>query len=418
MSRKRLPKEVDVPNEDYDSLAKDVIGDDGNSDEEESYEYGGKDKSKGRQRRGQEEEDKIPDYMFFDFRRGKEFWPTNVEIVDPKRCEDLLAKATAAAEEAAKLKKKENDDDENKKDSGTSVGFSSDYSYTAGGDDDAEGEENGANHPDVSFEVLKDGSTALVIKPGCRLKIKLNDLLNGGDEKKEEREKKARNLKKKMASYGVNDPWAMTGDYDIWAGSSSKWFKEYINEYTITMDIKLMESPPRDGIALYQTALIHAKENKRSGKTTFTRSDGECLVNQLGGVGIFGTFGDTTKAKLEVGIWKRVVIAVKCVEGKNEKGELRTWIGTEAGVVLREESLTANERFALDPDNLFLFSSSQSAMMPGNIAIRTLRVEKYFATDEDVKSGRARDKVSRKGSYFIFLLLPNTYYNSLLLMID
>jgi len=198
-----------------------------------------------------------------------------------------------------------------------------------------------------------------------------------------------------MSSYSSNDPWGMSGDFDLWSSSvTSRWFKEYVNEYTITMDIKLLEPPPRDGIALFQTALIHAKENKRSGKTTLTRSDGECIINQLGGVGLFGTFGDTTKAKLEVGIWKRVVIAVKCVEGKNEKGELRTWIGTEAGVVLREESLSANERFALDPDNLYLFSSCQSNMMPGNIAIRTLRVEKHFATDEDVKNSRARDKVS------------------------
>ena len=41
------------------------------------------------------------------------------------------------------------------------------------------------------------------------------------------------------------------------------------------------------------------------------QSDGECSVSSAGGVGTFGTFGDTTKAKVDAGQWKRVVIAVK-----------------------------------------------------------------------------------------------------------
>lgn len=161
------------------------------------------------------------------------------------------------------------------------------------------------------------------------------------------------------------------------------------------MDIKLLEEPPRDGIALFQTALIHAKENKRSGKTTLTRSEGECIINQAGGVGQLGTFGDVSKAKVDAGVWKRVVIAVSCAEStdKGKKGEMRTWVGTEPGVVLKEESITANERFAIDPSSLFLFSSAQSSMMPGKVAIRTVRVENYFATDKDVMASRARDKV-------------------------
>jgi hypothetical protein len=52
------------------------------------------------------------------------------------------------------------------------------------------------------------------------------------------------------------------------------------------------------------------------------RSDGECLVNQAGGVGQFGTYGDTTRAKLEAGRWRRVVIAVKCSDSATEKGEM------------------------------------------------------------------------------------------------
>lgn len=320
---------------------------------------------------------------------GPEKWPENVELVDHKTAEELLEKATLAAEEAAKLKKKDGDDEDGKKDS---VSWTTTDTWT---DVQETKDAPGGLHPDAVFETLKDGSTAFVIKPGFRLKLKLNDLLEGGDATKEERKKKDARAKKKAAKYAKSNPWGSMGkDFDAWdMKSSSKWFKSYINEYTITMDIKVGEELPRDGVGLFQTALIHAKENKRSGKTTLSRSDGECIVNQAGGVGMFGTFGDTTKARLEVGVWKRVVVAVKCVEGQNEKGEMRTWVNTEAGVVLKEESIVSNERFAIDPDNLFIFSSAQSSMMPGNISIRTIRVEQTFASESDVKSNRARDKV-------------------------
>jgi hypothetical protein len=75
-------------------------------------------------------------------------------------------------------------------------------------------------------------------------------------------------------------------------------------------------------------------------------------------------------------------------------GELRTWINTDTGAVVKEETITSNGRFALDPDQLFLFSSAQTSMMSGNIAIRTVRVEMCFCNDKDVKTNRARDKVT------------------------
>ena len=52
-----------------------------------------------------------------------------------------------------------------------------------------------------TFEVLNDGSTALVMKPGYRLKLKLSELLEGGDEDKEEREKEKRRKAKRRAKY-------------------------------------------------------------------------------------------------------------------------------------------------------------------------------------------------------------------------
>ena len=183
---------------------------------------------------------------------------------------------------------------------------------------------------------------------------------------------------------------------DMWG---DLWFKpkQFIDEYTITMDVKLLDEPPRDGISLFQTALIHAKENRKSGKTTFSKSEGECLIHQAGGVGQLGSFGDITKTKVKVNTWTRVVVSVKCVksgEGITEKGQMRTWVGTEPGIVLKDEAFEAGGRFSIDPDALFLFSSAQSTMMPGRIAIRTMRVETCFADDSYVRQTRARDKSS------------------------
>lgn len=265
-----------------------------------------------------------------------------------------------------------------------------------------DGYDNAAQINEATFEVLQDGSTALVMKPGYRLKLKLSELTDGGDAAKEARAKKAAKAKKKAAKKSgsrFSDAYWDDDEFDI-----SRWFKEYINEYTVTMDIKLLEEAPRDGLALFQTALIHAKENKRLGKAAVSRSDGECIVNQAGGVGLFGSYGDTTEAKVEVGVWKRIVVAVKCCEAgdKQKKGEMKTWIGTKSGAVIKEEAITANERFAIDPDSFFLFSSAQTGMMPGKIAIRTVRVEKTFATDKYVLESRARDKVLQFIRHFCF----------------
>jgi hypothetical protein len=386
----------------FDDFNDDLAGDEeGESDDDE--------RDKGKRRPGgfdEPEETKPPSYMFFDFRKGAETWPTNVELVDPKRAEELLEKATSAAEEAAKKKKKD-DDEDNKKDSGTGTGG---VSFMSGGWDSTPDEDEEDDmcrlHPDAEFETLKDGSSALLLKPGYRLKLKLNDLQEGGDDAKADRERKAAKSKKRAAQYAASNSWFGGGmggmggmggkDIDLWDMdfSSKKWFKEKINEYTVTIDMKLNEEPPRDGISLFQTALIHSNENKRTGKFTLSKSDGECLINQAGGVGLFGTYGDTTRARLEVGVWRRVVVTVKCTDKANEKGEIRTWVNTESGVVLKEDAIVANERFSIDPDGFFVFSSAQSGMMPGNISIRTIRVEMTFSNDKDVRSNRARDKVS------------------------
>ena len=320
-----------------------MLGED-DSGSDDDFDYKKKEKKFGEDE-DNNEETKIP-FMFFDFRHGKEKFPENVTLVDSKMAADLLEKATAEAEENAKANKKNNENDaedltgdkksgavEGPVGPGGSGGTSMWDAYDtkkSGGDKD-EPEDNGL--ADATFEVLRDGSTALLIKSGYRLKLNLNELLEGGDEEKEARKKKVAKEKKRKAkmssSYsmwgGGNDGWG-----DMKGGGGYKWYKEYINAYTITIDMKLLEEPPRDGMALFQTALIHAEDDKRSGKTTFTRSDGECLINQAGGVGMFGTYGDTTRAKVETNSWKRVVVTVKCGSSASEKGEMRTWVGTES----------------------------------------------------------------------------------------
>ena len=281
-SHSKADKEINIiPDYDnqHNSLVDDIIVDGSDSE-------GDDDESKSSKKRGsQEEESKSsPDFMFFDFRRGGASWPKNVELIDGQKSEDLLNKAIKQAEEVMKMKKKEGDDDESKRESSSrTVSIGPEFINTADVKEDFEEEEEGTGviHPDAVFETLKDGSTAFILKPGYRLKLKLGELLEGGDEKKEAREKKANRMKKKMAEYFINDPWGMGKYGEVWGQSSysySKWFKKYINDYTITIDMKLLEDIPREGISLFQTALIHCKENKKTGASPYLSLSQYCPI--------------------------------------------------------------------------------------------------------------------------------------------
>ena len=54
------------------------------------------------------------------------------------------------------------------------------------------------------------------------------------------------------------------------------------------------------------------------------------------------------------------------------KGELKTWVDTNPGCVVKTEAVMANGRFSIDLDALYLFSSGNAAMMPGHSTIHSL----------------------------------------------
>lgn len=270
---------------------------------------------------------------------------------------------------------------------------------------------------DATFETLNDGSTALVVPPGKRLKLDLSALLEGGDACKEKREQEMRRRTKRRNKFlgawggfgafgaaaggadknlrgfgGAHSPPAVGAGGDVSLQVLGSW-KEWVNEYTVTMDIKLQEMPC-EGLALLQTALVHVDDNKgqANARGRIKQSDGEALVSPAGGVGILGYFGDA-KASVKADRWHRVAISVKCSTDSKAKGEMLTYVDAVPGAVVKSEVISANGRFAIDPKALFVFSSSQHMMMNRTVAIRTIRVEAKASTDVDIKSGLARDRV-------------------------
>jgi hypothetical protein len=252
------------------------------------------------------------------------------------------------------------------------------------------------------FVTLADGSTAFQVSGGWRLKLDLKDLPDGGDSTRAERERLERRnarsqakRKSRMASAG-DDGWGIDASdtgWDFLAGGGGSWGKPpKIGSWTVTLDMKLADGAqvPHEGISLLHTALVHAEETK--GRTKVSTSSGEAMINCDGGVGQLGTFGDVSKARVEPGKWHRVVISFHCATQPNEKGELRTWVDTVPGCVLKSDEVTTPSRFELDTEHLFLFSSTDAAMMPGNILLRSVRVEQAASDDKSVLADRARDK--------------------------
>merc|ERR1712166_535973 len=96
---------------------------------------------------------------------------------------------------------------------------------------------------------------------------------------------------------------------------------EPINEYTVTMDIKLLEEAPSgsNGMSLLSTRLFYVHEDVQAKTKKIKPSDGEAQINSKGGVGKFGQFGDTARVRLKPERWHRVVITVRCKNPPDKK---------------------------------------------------------------------------------------------------
>ena len=392
--------------------------------------------------------------MFFDFRHGPSQWPEGVELLDPKQAAELLEKAKKDAEAELKAQQerealKDKGQDQGKQGAaaanqkkksamrqsglagefvlegympaGASAGWGSIESWLGS---QPQHEEKEPEEPtvkdtrapeDAVFDTLNDGSTALIVPPGRRLKLDLSALLLGGDAKKEQREKEMRKRKKRRSKFlgawstfgsavngtdsrnlrgfgGSDSPPAAGAGVEKGAVLPSSW-KEWVNEYTVTMDIKIQE-PNREGLSLFQTALVHVGDSKgqSNARARIKQSDGEALISPAGGVGVLGYFGDA-KASVKADRWQRVAVSVKCSADIKSKGEMLTFVDAVPGAVVKAEAISANGRFAIDPAAFFVFSSSQSAMMSRTIAVRTIRVETKTSDEKDAKAGLARDRV-------------------------
>lgn len=283
----------------FDAFDKEVTGGDLSDDDDDKFEFN-PDKVERDSDNENEAKEKNPPYMFFDFRNGSAKWPGNVELIGRERGDLLVQKAIEDAERVIKSKSKKSSDTD---DTTVSVNTGVVSSITSSSNDWKVATSAVEASLDAKFDVLNDGSTALVLRPGQRLKINLKDLLLGGDESKEERAKAAKKniggkgmFRSRFAGFGMKGEGAVGGTF----GARGKTKKIYVNEYTITMDVKLEEAPPPDGMSIFQTGLVQTAEEKRTGQMTVSQSDGECLINSVGGIGIMGTFGDTSKVHADV----------------------------------------------------------------------------------------------------------------------
>ncbi|KAH8067982.1 hypothetical protein JL721_7202 [Aureococcus anophagefferens] len=323
------------------------------------------------------------------------------DLVDPRRGRDL---AEAARREAESSAEKDADDfgfDDRDRDDLDDFFEGDDRPPALGpeppprsGDDDHEDPSKPAAPPAPStrapghatYRRLKDGSHALEIRPGHRVKLDLTAPC---------RRARTRGTRgAATAAARARRPARRRGR----ARRRQGWRRrELVNDYTVTLGVFFEEPPPAGGLSLFQTALVHCEES-RGGRRRARVSEGEALVNGAGGVGALGTFGDTAKARgagpLAAGRRLRAAAAAGLwPRGGVKKGEVRTYVQATPLALVRHERVAANERFSLRSDGLYLFSSRSEAMMPGGILLRTARVDLKAFDDGAVRRHRARDKV-------------------------
>ena len=413
-AKNQLAASPDNDEDDYGDLISDILGDSGKkkrtSNEITESAFGKPAKT---------DDDKNP-YLLLDFRRGKSDWPDGVEVVNEDKYKTLLAKEK---EEIAKKTAKKEPGKEGINTTGmgsqdvnaATVGFSGIYGMSwdsiidlSDSDDSDKEEENDGGDggfatyktlddvrtvapDDAKFELLSDGSTALVLKPGQRLKVELEDLYKNGMETREKR------LRDKLKD---GDGGAKKQDFSSYfADVGGAWGAyaqaEMKDEYSITIDFKILDAIPPGGLSVYQTALCHAAGGKDS-KGAVRQTDGECKISGAGGIGNFGSFGDTSESKIEPHQWNRVVVTVKCDgDGTDNKvkGEMLTYLNGAQCAKIKRKEISKGDRFSLNDKEMYFFSSGKVAMMGSTIAIRTIRIDSVCLPSSKVKSLKAQDKV-------------------------
>ena len=399
-------------------------------------------------------------YLAFDFRRGAKDWPEGVAMIAEleemqELCETVRKELDEEMKEQEMAAAAGKDGKENDpvgmmmgpRGGGMGVGMdddlsgmmmlssdSSDDGDSSDGEDssstvkhDAKGfvviNKDGGKRPKLVapegavFEELADGSTALVLPAGSRLKLDLKDLLSN-DWK--ERAAGVKKKKKKKAKMKFGRGWLPERRGGASAGGDiggmgvqglsyldgiggepkkkKKKKKDFIGAYTITMDIKIAEEPPPQGVSLFQARVAYVDPGPAGddgSRKQIRVSDGECVVNAAGGVGRLGAYGDVTKARVEVNRWRRVVITVKCggatdapaaaqaqasvfgapaakSKPKKSQQEMRTYVDAKPCAVVEGDGseFSAQGRYSIDADHgLLLFSSDNLSSMPG-IAVR------------------------------------------------
>ena len=171
--------------------------------------------------------------------------------------------------------------------------------------------------------------------------------------------------------------------------------KERANRFTITIDLKLLSDIPPEGVSLFQTRLCHAKRSK-GGRVRVSETDGESRISSAGGVGLFGSYGDTSKRRIQKGKWTRVALSVRCVgDGTDDakRGRMSTYIDGHKCATVKRKELSANGRFCLDSGKMYFFSSQKASMMGVSLAVRTIRIDKDVYSSKEVMARRAQDRI-------------------------
>eukprot|EP00808_Paulinella_micropora_P023950 g6088.t1 len=374
--------------DEYSSLQKDLESDTDEEDElDELYNKQQQFKNAGQAKKPGSGQPEDHPFLAFDFRRGVQNWPKGVTMLDTDAQEELVKSTRKKILDEQRQEAIEKAWARSGK-AGKPGGFVSTMSSLLDDEkkDKEEKDDDDGKAPDKAhFKTLRDGSTALLLPKGHCLKLVLKDLLSYAWKDRLVKKKK----KEEKESY--TSSW-----YGRWKDKSSS--KEVVSEYTITIDMKLLDEVPKAGMSVFQAAAVTSVEEGGTDgtvkKQSLLPSDGETLLNSSGGVGVCGKFGDVSKAQVKPGRWHRVAITyamTQTPDGQKTEGKVCTYVNAVPMATVQRPDCTA-QRFALDPNGMLLFGSGRKDMMPGRVMIRYVRITKKCLTPQQLIMDRTLDK--------------------------